>query len=123
MDPEQATQTNIISLALQYVDDSILRSTFVSPTYNHVEKTEPKPNRAFLTEPEEAWTVHFDTRILSMNNQQFGAVSDRANMGWKQTQLIVEIGRRGDVFSVERHYQAAPVNTNRQLQTEQFATA
>lgn len=109
------TNANVINLALQYVDDSVLRSQFLSPAYTDMRQTTPKPNRSFLTPPEEAWEIFFDARTLGPDpTPQQGFMSDWTAIGWKPVQLIVEIGRRGDVLSVERHYQAAPAHS-RQL--------
>ena len=55
----------------------------------------PSPNRAFLTEPEAVWNVQFTATYPT---------------GWgtmERGPILVEIGQRQGVLSVERHYKLA----------------
>lgn len=92
---DTSLNSTLITLALHYLADPLL--CLSRATFNRIEPCEPTANRAFLTYPQRAWRLLFDTE-----RNVFGAVA-------AGNQVAVEIGQRNDVFSVERHSILPPV--------------
>lgn len=96
-------QEKIYQLAMQYLVEDPAK-TMLNPRYLYSQVGNPQHSRSFLRLPDRCWYLFFKVDVPIGLLSSDHVIPQTANMTTASVDIVVEIGQREGVYSVERTF-------------------